>query len=98
MTAGATSLNQKSTTEDACRPGCGACCIAPSITTPIPGMPEGKPAGIRCVQLDDNNLCRLFGDPRRPALCEQFGFDRVLCGQNREQALERIAALEIATG
>jgi Fe-S-cluster containining protein len=27
----------------ACRPGCGACCIAPSIASPIPGMPQGKP-------------------------------------------------------
>ncbi|MFO8045240.1 MAG: YkgJ family cysteine cluster protein [Halomonas sp.] len=83
---------------EACRPGCGACCIAPSISTPIPGMPAGKPAGVRCFQLDDRNLCRLFGDPRRPAICDQFGFDRELCGENREQALERIAALEIATG
>ncbi|ENR9132482.1 TPA: YkgJ family cysteine cluster protein, partial [Shigella flexneri] len=22
-----------------CRPGCGACCTAPSISSPIPGMP-----------------------------------------------------------
>ncbi|HNM56919.1 MAG TPA: YkgJ family cysteine cluster protein, partial [Thauera aminoaromatica] len=22
-----------------CRPGCAACCIAPSISSPIPGMP-----------------------------------------------------------
>ena len=28
-----------------CREGCGACCIAPSISSPIPGMPHGKPAG-----------------------------------------------------
>ncbi|MEO8036559.1 MAG: YkgJ family cysteine cluster protein, partial [Acidobacteriota bacterium] len=34
-----------------CRTGCAACCIAPSITSPIPGMPEGKAAGVRCVQL-----------------------------------------------
>ncbi|HNV09555.1 MAG TPA: YkgJ family cysteine cluster protein, partial [Dokdonella sp.] len=27
-----------------CRSGCGACCIAPSISSPIPGMPNGKPA------------------------------------------------------
>ncbi|PMR72945.1 zinc/iron-chelating domain-containing protein [Billgrantia endophytica] len=80
-----------------CRPGCGACCIAPSISSPIPGMPRGKSAGIRCVQLDDANLCRLFGDPRRPAVCERFGFDRELCGGNRSQALERIAALERLT-
>jgi Fe-S-cluster containining protein len=30
-----------------CRLGCGACCIAPSISSPIPGMPQGKPAGVR---------------------------------------------------
>ena len=35
----------------ACRTGCGACCIAPSISSPIPGMPDGKPAGVPCVQL-----------------------------------------------
>ncbi|MGR5456700.1 YkgJ family cysteine cluster protein, partial [Vibrio alfacsensis] len=28
-----------------CRLGCGACCIAPSISSPIPGMPNGKPSG-----------------------------------------------------
>jgi Fe-S-cluster containining protein len=26
-----------------CRVGCGACCIAPSISSPLPGMPRGKP-------------------------------------------------------
>lgn len=82
---------------EGCRPGCGACCIAPSIHSPIPGMPEGKPAGVRCVQLDDGNLCRLFCDPSRPALCARFGFDEALCGSHREEALERIAALELAT-
>lgn len=25
-----------------CRSGCGACCIAPSISSPIPGMPDGN--------------------------------------------------------
>ncbi|QSA20024.1 YkgJ family cysteine cluster protein, partial [Vibrio furnissii] len=40
-----------------CRLGCGACCIAPSISSPIPGMPNGKPAGTRCIQLNENNLC-----------------------------------------
>ena len=51
-----------------CRPGCGACCIAPSISSPIPGMPRGKPAGVRCVQLDDANRCRIFGDAARPGV------------------------------
>ncbi|WP_104203537.1 YkgJ family cysteine cluster protein [Billgrantia saliphila] len=80
-----------------CRPGCGACCIAPSISSPIPGMPQGKPAGVRCVQLDENHLCQLFGDPRRPAVCHRFDYDPELCGDDRDQALERIALLEHGT-
>ena len=32
-----------------CRPGCAACCIAPSISSPIPGMPDGNVAGAVCV-------------------------------------------------
>ncbi|WP_163649406.1 YkgJ family cysteine cluster protein [Modicisalibacter sp. 'Wilcox'] len=80
-----------------CRPGCGACCIAPSISSPIPGMPDGKPAGVRCVQLDEHNLCRLFGDPRRPAVCRDFAFDVDVCGNDRRDALERITLLETLT-
>ncbi|HEX2642113.1 MAG TPA: YkgJ family cysteine cluster protein, partial [Thermoanaerobaculia bacterium] len=49
-----------------CRAGCGACCIALSISSPIPGMPDGKPAGVRCVQLTADNLCLIFGLPERP--------------------------------
>ncbi|MBL4741374.1 MAG: hypothetical protein COB75_00355 [Idiomarina sp.] len=81
-----------------CRVGCGACCIAPSISSPIPGMPNGKKAGERCVQLDDNNLCKLFGDSRRPAVCEQFSADRDVCGTSREQALLLLTSLEQSTG
>lgn len=82
---------------ESCRPGCGACCIAPSISSPIPGMPHGKPAGVRCVQLDEHNLCRLFGAPNRPTVCERFAFDSALCGEDRTQALQRIAMLECGT-
>lgn len=80
-----------------CRAGCGACCIAPSISSAIPGMPYGKPAGIRCVQLDEHNLCKLFGSSLRPAVCRAFDFDPLLCGQHSKQALERITALEAET-
>ncbi|WP_110656245.1 YkgJ family cysteine cluster protein [Salinicola halimionae] len=80
-----------------CRAGCGACCIAPSITSPIPGMAEGKPAGVRCVQLDGSNLCRLFGDPRRPDVCQRFDYDPELCLDNREQALTVLTQWERAT-
>ncbi|WP_018917198.1 YkgJ family cysteine cluster protein [Vreelandella zhanjiangensis] len=80
-----------------CRAGCGACCIAPSISSAIPGMPQGKPAGVRCIQLDEGNLCRLFGDPRRPEVCGNFQFDISVCGEQREQALATLAYLEAET-
>ena len=83
--------------QDGCRPGCGACCIAPSISSAIPGMPEGKPAGMRCIQLDDNNLCRLFGDPSRPKVCHDFTYDHDICGHSRQEALHIIALLEASS-
>jgi hypothetical protein len=80
-----------------CRRGCGACCIAPSITSPIPGMPHGKPAGIPCVQLDADLGCALFGDPRRPAVCVALRPQRAMCGTTREDAMQHLDALERAT-
>lgn len=80
-----------------CRPGCGACCIAPSISSPIPGMPGGKPAGERCLHLSAENLCGLFGDPRRPAVCGDFDADAEVCGDSREEAIRMIGWLEQAT-
>ncbi|KPQ23991.1 MAG: putative zinc- or iron-chelating domain [Halomonas sp. HL-48] len=79
---------------EGCRAGCGACCIAPSISSAIPGMPDGKPAGVRCAQLDEQNLCRLFGDPRRPAVCERFQFDAAVCGRQRDEAMATLSWLE----
>ncbi|WP_091996145.1 YkgJ family cysteine cluster protein [Paraburkholderia lycopersici] len=81
----------------ACRPGCGACCIAPSITTPIPGMADGKPAGVRCVQLTADNRCKLFGDPRRPAVCGNLVPSIEMCGENRGAAISWLARLEMLT-
>ena len=80
-----------------CRPGCGACCIAPSIATAIPGMPHGKPAGLPCVQLDDALGCRLFGRPERPAFCASLQPEPGMCGGSREEALSLLDLLEIAT-
>ncbi|MBA3625219.1 MAG: YkgJ family cysteine cluster protein [Methylibium sp.] len=80
-----------------CRSGCGACCIAPSISSPIPGMPDGKPPSARCVQLDADNRCKLFGDPRRPAVCRSLRPSAEMCGASRDQALRRLYWLEQAT-
>ena len=80
-----------------CRLSCGACCIAPSISSAIPGMPDGKPAGVRCVQLNEENLCRLFGLSSRPAVCLGFQAMEDVCGANRDEALWPIDALEQQT-
>ncbi|WP_457096196.1 YkgJ family cysteine cluster protein [Lysobacter sp. P5_B9] len=80
-----------------CRDRCGACCIAPSITSPIPGMPHGKPAGIPCVQLDDALRCRLFGKPERPAFCASLQPHASMCGASRIEAMATLTALEYAT-
>lgn len=79
-----------------CRPGCAACCIAPSISTAIPGMPQGKVAGVACVQLDEQGLCRLFASVERPSVCSAFSAGE-LCGASREQALVNITELERLT-
>ncbi len=80
-----------------CRPGCAACCIAPSISSPIPGMPHGKPAGVRCTQLDEADRCRLFGDPRRPPVCASLKPSAEMCGGDRAHALRYLDRLEALT-
>lgn len=60
-------------------------------------MPEGKPAGVRCVQLDDANACRIFDQPGRPAVCGQLAPSAEMCGTGRTQALLYLARLETLT-
>jgi Fe-S-cluster containining protein len=80
-----------------CRIGCGACCIAPSISSPIPGMPEGKPAGVRCIQLTDDNRCRLFGTAERPAVCTGLRPNPEMCGDHDAAAMHYLTTLERLT-
>lgn len=80
-----------------CRAGCGACCIAPTISSPIPGMPDGKPAGVRCIQLDRDNRCAIFGRPERPAVCARLRPEPVMCGDRRDAALAWLLLLERQT-
>lgn len=81
----------------ACRPGCGACCIAPSITSPIPGMPHGKPAGIPCVHLLPDFRCGIFGRPERPSFCDSLRPSDEMCGDTRNDALGRLTELDNLT-
>lgn len=80
-----------------CRVGCGACCIAPSISSALPGMPHGKPAGVRCVHLTKDNRCQLFSKPERPAVCNRLRPSEEMCGHSAHDAFVRLTFLERAT-
>jgi len=81
----------------ACRPGCAACCVVISISSPLPGHPCGKPAGVRCVNLDPDGLCALYGSDAYPTVCRNFCPDPAFCGLVDDEAYERLAELERIT-
>jgi hypothetical protein len=60
-------------------------------------MPQGKPAGVRCVHLDVQYLCDLYEHPDRPVFCHSFTPSEDLCGTSREDALGHLAKLEELT-
>lgn len=84
-----------------CRPACAACCIAPSISTPIPrldGQPaQPKPANVACWQLDESLRCRLFGHPSRPTVCGSLRPAPDLCGNSTTEALTILHRMEYLT-
>ncbi len=80
-----------------CREGCGACCIAPSISSPLPLMPQGKPAAVRCPHLSFELKCQLWLQPERPRVCSGFGPSPEVCGSCREEAMANLEELERAT-
>lgn len=49
-------------------------------------MPGGKPAGVRCIHLLDNNMCALFNTPERPKVCSDFKPEKEFCGESRDEA------------
>jgi len=81
-----------------CRTHCGACCIAMSISSPIPGMKEGKPAGVPCIQLSSVDMsCKLYGKAERPQVCVSFPATLDVCSNSRSEAFELINRLEELT-
>ncbi|WP_318495654.1 YkgJ family cysteine cluster protein [Photobacterium leiognathi] len=74
-----------------CRLGCGACCIAPTISS------LDKAANIRCKYLDKNNLCSIFGKPERPQVCSDFKADPDVCGTTNKDAMDNLIYLEAVT-
>lgn len=58
-------------------------------------MPDGKPAGVRCVQLSADNCCAIFGDPRRPAVCASLRASVEMCGDDPDVNATRSFAMRI---
>ncbi len=75
-----------------CRKNCGACCIAPSISSPIPGLPDGKRAGIKCIHLQKDYSCGIY--EQRPRVCIDFRAEELVCGTSRQEALTILSRLE----
>jgi hypothetical protein len=60
-------------------------------------MPNGKAAGVPCIQLDADMRCRIFGQPERPACCSGLQPSLEMCGASRPQAIRWLDELERAT-
>ena len=60
-------------------------------------MPQGKAAGVRCVQLDAGNRCLIFGKPERPAVCSGLKPSVEMCGGSQAYAMRYLTQLETLT-
>ena len=60
-------------------------------------MPQGKLAGVPCVQLDEQLRCRLFGKPERPAVCASLQPSAEMCRDSAAEAMTWLLTLEAAT-
>jgi uncharacterized protein len=56
-------------------------------------MPQGKPAGVRCLQLDAGNRCKIFGHAQRPAVCAQLMPSAEMCGPVEDGAVHAVRYL-----
>jgi hypothetical protein len=60
-------------------------------------MPFGKPAGVRCAQLADDNTCKIYGRPERPQVCADLRPSCEMCGSSSQEAYAYLSYLEEVT-
>jgi hypothetical protein len=81
-----------------CRANCGACCIAPTITSEMPNMPDGKPSGIACINLNSDTLkCNIWGTAEYPKFCGAYQACESVCGSSKAEAMINIYYLDEVT-
>jgi uncharacterized protein len=68
-----------------------------SISSPLPGLPGGKPAAMPCPHLSDDRLCALYGRSERPRVCVDLRAREDLCGSSAAEAMALIEAMEAVT-
>ena len=60
-------------------------------------MPNGKPAGVRCIHLSPGNLCMIYRHPDRPEVCNRLRPSEEMCGDSTEYAMLWLTKLELLT-
>jgi uncharacterized protein len=60
-------------------------------------MDGGKPAGVRCLQLTDDNRCMLFDNNERPAVCRNLKASEEMCGTSSAEAMDILTDWEKLT-
>lgn len=76
-----------------CRKGCAACCIFADISSSIPNHPNGKPFGVRCKNLNEENLCMIHNTKDYPEVCQRFTAEKEFCGDTKEEAAQILTSL-----
>ena len=61
----------------------------------MPGMPDGKPAGVRCLHLNEDYRCAIYNDPAKPKVCNDFNAEPEFCGSGREEAMRILGSLSV---
>jgi hypothetical protein len=56
-------------------------------------MPDGKKAGVRCINLKDDYRCAVYNDPGYPKVCSDFKAEPEFCGLDRAEAMRILHSL-----
>lgn len=59
----------------------------------MPGMAGGKPAGVRCIHLQDDFRCAIYSDPAKPKVCSDFIAEPEFCGKDQAEAMRILYSL-----
>lgn len=60
-------------------------------------MPNGKPLGVRCVNLTSENRCAIHGQAHYPAVCANLKPEPAMCGTSNEHAFRYLHELDMLT-